>query len=151
MKFLTVSTALLLIAACAPSTPQPTELEGAKARWNARGFGDYKMHYQLFCFCPRETVQPSSVEVRGGVVTKVTILETQEVLDPRFYAAFLPVDALLTQLDKDLPLDPNSIFQNIEAIFDPTLGFPSKIVYTEKPIVADASRSYALSDVTALK
>jgi len=42
-------------------------------------------------------------------------------------------------------------FQSIGVTFDPALGFPSKIVYTEKPIVADARRSDAPSDLKALK
>ena len=96
-------------------------------------------------------VQPSSVEVRGGVVVKVTNLETQQVMNSAFYGAFLPIDALFTQLEKDLPLKPESIFQSIDVTFDPALGFPSKIVYSEKPIVADASHSYSLSDLKALE
>jgi len=149
MKILAV--AAIFLVACTPSTPQLSTLEQAKLRWSARGFGDYQLKYQIFCFCPREVVQPSSVEVRGGVVVKVTNLETQQVLDSTFYGAFLPVDALLTQLEKDLPLKPESFFQSVDVTFDPALGFPSKIVYIEKPIVADASRSYSLSDLKALE
>jgi hypothetical protein len=153
MKVITAVTALLLMAACAPSpsTPQPTELEGAKARWNARGFADYSFTFRKLCFCPIEVVQFNVVEVRAGKVTKVTPLEGGEPLSPNFTALFNTVEDLFSQLERDFPVPTSDIYERLEVTFDPTLGFPSKINYVGKVNVPDAGATYTLSDVKALE
>ncbi len=151
MKILAAVTAVLLISCTPTPVPQASALEQAKLRWNARGFEDYQFNYQAFCFCPRELTRLSRVEVRVGMVTKVTALESGEVLSADLNPYFPTVDALLSRLEQNLPLKPDSIFERVKVTFDATLGFPSKIDFIEKPIVADASSSHTVSEVRALE
>jgi hypothetical protein len=57
-------------------TASLTELQQRRATWVTRGITDYRVQLRIACFCGSEVTRPVVVEVRGGVVAKVTDLET---------------------------------------------------------------------------
>jgi hypothetical protein len=74
--------ALIAIAASACSTGAPpdpdsgTDLPVEQRQWEAAALADYRFDFQQQCFCVREQVQPVTIEVRDGAISRVVSRET---------------------------------------------------------------------------
>lgn len=150
MQIMTAVTAFLFIAHT-PSTSRFSELEAAKVRWNARGFGDYQFDYQAVCFCVPEVTVLSRVEVQAGRVSRVTQLEGRQPLSADNLGLFSTIEQMFTNLERDLTIPSNDFFVDIEITFDPTFGFPSKIIYVPNRGVDDSGAMLMLTNLQPLK
>jgi Family of unknown function (DUF6174) len=136
---------LPLLSACeSPLSPRELRaLSDAEARWARRGFQDYTFETMRSCFCNPLLTQWARVEVRGGVVARVVILETGADVSPQERGYFPTVEGLFDSIrgsTADESLD------DIKLEFDPALGFPTRIIRQAKPNILDGgSATYARS------
>lgn len=73
---------MIVIAASGCSTgasPDPdsdTDLPVERQQWEAAALSDYRFDFQQQCFCVQEQVQPVTIEVRAGAISRVISRET---------------------------------------------------------------------------
>jgi hypothetical protein len=124
----------------------------AKALWDARPFTDYTYEIKTSCFCPPEINAWTRVTVRNGVVVSA------ENVDPTLHyplsslVYWVPVDSVFARLRQAMSRGSHfdSWLASIDVQYDATLGFPTYIVYHEKPNVADAGSVHYLRNVRPL-
>ena len=126
----------LTLAACG-SLLSPGErklLSRAESRWNARGFGDYSIEMQRLCFCDPETLQWTRIDVVDGRVVRATIIATGEPVQNQ-YQTWETVEEIFDLIREAGRFD---WVRDVEAEYDPALGFPSSVTFHSTPDVLDA-------------
>ena len=147
-------TAVIGAAACDSNIVGPDDvrlLAQARAKWEARSFTDYSYEIRTFCFCPPEVNRWTRVTVRGLTVTDAQPVEP----DPQFpiTATWLwkPIDSLFVGLQNQMTTPTTqSPYESITVQYDEQLGYPTSIVYREKPTVADAGAEITVRNVVPL-
>src|SRR4029453_2275440 len=94
-------TLVAVSAGCGAAPLSPTEvrtLSNAERLWAARSFQDYVFELRRSCFCPVEFFQWSRIEVVGGRVTRVTVIETGADLPPAFWSGFPTVEQIFERI-----------------------------------------------------
>ena len=147
--------AVLATAACySDSIVGPGDLQRfaqAKAKWDARPFADYSFEIRTFCFCPPEVNQWTRVTVRGGVVTDARAVDTDTPFPMTSSWLWQPIDGLFDGLHNQMTTPVGqSPYQSITVQYDEQLGYPTSIVYREKPTVADAGAEITVRNVVPL-
>ncbi|MDP9145146.1 MAG: DUF6174 domain-containing protein [Actinomycetota bacterium] len=142
--------ALLLLAGCAESPFTPSEMQQARralARWEGRGFTDYRFEFRAACFCPNELGQWAEVDVRGGVVVAARSVDTGVSFPGSHLIMWRTIEAHFEDLflERD-----DSGLANITARFDPVLGYPLEISYTYDPGIIDAGAGFYFRNVAPL-
>lgn len=117
-------------------------LAEAESRWEARGFGAYSVEMRRLCFCPPNLTGWARLEVVDGALVRATILESGEVIT-NSQLQFWPT---VEQLFEDIRhADRGSDWvADIEASYDPELGFPTAVSFRSKPEILDAGSNYSL-------
>ena len=88
------------LSAC-ESPLSPSELlalSEAEARWARRSFQDYAFEIRRSCFCEPLVTQWAHVEVRGGVVSHVVLLETGAEVSPQERGRFPTVEGTFASI-----------------------------------------------------
>src|SRR5881296_679055 len=100
-RFFTVS-ALVVLAASLTACESPLSLgelralADAEARWAGRGFQDYTFEIRRSCFCEPLITQWARVEVVGGQMTRVVLLDTGAEVPPAQRGRFVTVEQVFT-------------------------------------------------------
>jgi len=138
-RFFTVSALVVLAAsltAC-ESPLSPAELRAladAEARWAARGFQDYTFEIRRSCFCEPLITQWARVEVLGGQMTRVVLLDTGAEVPPAQRGRFFTNIRAANQ---------NELLDDVIVEYDQQLGFPTRVRFITKPDILDGgSASY---------
>ncbi len=135
MRFLLAS--LLVLLACDGGPFGPTDrvaLARAEARWAQRGFADYAFETRGACFCPIEHSLWARVEVRGGQVTSVVVLEGPQVMPPERLREWQTVEQLFAVI-RSAGRDPS--LARVEATYDDRLGYPLEVGFEIQPGIQD--------------
>lgn len=107
----TMCIALLAVAGCSRDvTGLP---EGA----------DYRYDFQRDCFCPREAVQPVTIEVRGGEVVRVVTRPGGEDVTNTRYASWPTIEDLIQEVEEARGRGE----KNLVVRYDEELGYPTFI------------------------
>lgn len=108
----------LLATSCDSLGPERSELERARALWEATGPSDYSYAVERLCFCGY--TGPARVTVEDGeVVSVVSLTEQQLPIEPS-EDLFPSVDGLFDILEDAMARDVHSI----TATYDPETGVP---------------------------
>ncbi|MEX2473402.1 MAG: DUF6174 domain-containing protein [Gemmatimonadota bacterium] len=108
----------LLATSCDSLGPERSELERARALWEATGPSDYSYAVERLCFCGY--TGPARVTVEDGeVVSVVSLTEQQPPIEPS-EDLFPSVDGLFDILEDAMARDAHSI----TATYDPETGVP---------------------------
>lgn len=121
------------------------ELERAQARWNSTGLLDYQVEVRLGCFCQAALPVFSRLTVQAGQVVAA------EPLTPTPGAEGIPLDAWPTVPGVFGLIEGashQSGYTEIEAQYDPTLGYPTRLELRCKPDVLDCGALYELQNLT---
>jgi hypothetical protein len=117
--------AALAFAAAIPAVAD-TELDGARARWQAAALAGYEYGYHKYCECHRESPPETVVTVRGDAVTGVRHRpagSTTEVpAADKNFEYYWTVDGLFSLIA--------SAFERgvqVRAVYDAALGYPREI------------------------
>jgi hypothetical protein len=122
---------------------EPGDRAAAQQRWEAAALTDYRFDFQQQCFCVREQVQPVTIEVRDGRISRVVSRETGEDV--------AAVQGLQWRTIPDLFRVISEARQNgvtpLIVQYDPQLGYPVRI--EAGSLAADAGVIYAVSNLEA--
>ena len=137
------------LSACeSPLSPSEFPALGeAEARWARRSFQDYAFEIRRSCFCEPLVTQWARVEVLGGVVSRVVLLETGAEVSPQERGRFPTVGGVFASIHaatKDESLD------DITVEFDPGLGFPTRVLFDAKPDILDGGSATYLRSVASI-
>jgi len=137
------------LSACeSPLSPgELLALGEAEARWARRSFPDYAFEIRRSCCCEPLVTQWAHVEVRGGVVSRVILLETGVEVSPQERGRFPTVEGTFASIraaTQDEWLD------DIKVEFDPVLGYPTRITFDPKPDILDGGSATYLRSMTPM-
>jgi hypothetical protein len=138
-----------LLGCSGPVSPNELrELQQAQARWAARSFSNYVVEMRLECFCDPRVTQWNRIEVKNGVVMRVTPLASGEDIPDGELSGFRTVDQVFESIIR--AVDGSDWLGDAELAFDETLGYPTTARLIAKKNIADADVSYYLRNVSAL-
>jgi hypothetical protein len=144
MRTIRMALVLALGAAACSSPFSPHEvrvLAAARAQWGQRPFADYTFEARRGCFCLPEQVGPVQITVRQGAIESVTLLETDEPVDPTYW---FTIEELFERIPSWAEYDG---VEDVSVEYDPTLGFPSRVEVRPDEGIADAGETYIISNV----
>jgi hypothetical protein len=99
------------------------------------------------CFCAPEVNGWARVEVVGGTVARVTLLESGEIITDSRRTYWDTVEELFRSLRE---IDEGDWLQDIEFTLDPVLGYPTEISWISTPNVQDAGATQFLRNPAPL-
>lgn len=140
----------LLLAGCADAPFGPSErvdAAKARARWEARGFGDYTFEFRVSCYCAPELNDWSAIVVRDGAVVEARSVASGDRHPAYLDQAWSTIEALFDDL---LRRRNRGDLVDIVARFDKQLGFPSYINYSYDPGIMDAGAVIYVRNVSPL-
>lgn len=137
------------LAACQSplSNSERRLLAEGQAKWAARGYGDYSIEMRRSCFCPPEINEWARVEVVGGAVSRVTLLQNGETITDARRSYWLTVEQLFSDLRET---DEEDWLEDIEFTLDPVLGYPTEIRWISPDNVLDAGATQFLRNPAPL-
>lgn len=137
------------LAACESplSSSERRLLAEGQAKWATRGYGDYSIEMRRSCFCPPQVNEWARVEVVDGTVSRVTLLNSGEIITDSRRTHWSTVEQLFSGLRETGEGD---WFEDIEFTLDPVLGYPSEIRWIAPDNVLDAGATQSLRNPAAL-
>jgi hypothetical protein len=126
------------------SASEEKELAQAKARWESAGAVDYRVDVRLNCFCQGALPVFTRVVIQGGQVVSA------EPLTPTPGSETIPLSEWPTVpklFDIIESASHDSDYDEIEAAYDPTLGYPTKVTLRCKDGVLDCGAIYELQNL----
>jgi len=138
-RFFTVS-ALVVLAASLTACESPLSLgelralADAEARWAGRGFQDYTFEIRRSCFCEPLITQWARVEVVGGQMTRVVLLDTGAEVPPAQRGRFVTVEQVFTSIRA---ANQNELVDDVIVEYDQQLGFPTRVRSITRPDILD--------------
>lgn len=116
-------------------------LEASRQKWSRSGLTDYTFTLRMDCFCAING--PVRVLVVSDSVRQVTMDSTGELLN----APWIPtIKKLFDFIDQEIAR-PAAVLQ---VTYDPSLGYPAKIVADPIANAVDDEVTYTVSNVAAL-
>jgi hypothetical protein len=142
-----VLAALGVMVSCSDAfdSGEERELEQAQARWNGAGLQEYQVEVRLGCFCQAALPDISLLTVQAGQVVAV------DPLVPTPGAEDIPLDAWPTVPDVFELIESasnQSDYTEVEAQYDPTLGYPTRLELRCETDVLDCGALYELQNLT---
>ncbi len=140
---LTLCAAFFSIVGCNSSDstdPRQSALDANQTKWANANVDSYSITVSRICFCP---VQEAIVKtVTNGTVTNAFYTPSGTVLDPAGYARSFTIEdyfgSIQTGIDED--------YEVLDVEYDPTYGFPKKIVVDHGPEVVDEEYTLYIRD-----
>jgi hypothetical protein len=136
--------AAALVAGCRDVTapdPKRSDLEANRQKWAQRGYTNYTFTLRMDCFCAING--PVSVLVIADSARQVTLQSTGAVID----APWIPtIKKLFDVIDQEIAR-PAAV---LRVTYDPTLGYPSKIVSDPIANAVDDEITYTVTGVFRL-
>lgn len=125
------------LAACESplSSSERLRLAAGEEKWAARGYRDYSIEMRRSCFCAPEVNDWARVEVVGGTVSRVTLLQSGEIITDSRLTYWSTVEQLFSSLRET---DEEDWLEDIEFTLDPVLGYPAEIRWISPDNVLDA-------------
>jgi len=144
-----VAVALAGAMACqSPLSPdEMSRLKAAEDRWADRGFADYSIESRSSCFCGPEVLAWARIEVVSGLVTRVTVLETGEVITDARTSYWSTVEELFESIHASNDQD---YLSDVAVEFDPALGFPTQVEWIADEHIQDAGGTRSLRNARPL-
>jgi hypothetical protein len=110
------------------TTKQGADLAAAEARWKQNAPRDYSFVFHPISF-PALGASSARIEVRGGVVKSVTQLDRHD-------AGRTTIDELFASIRH---ASESGHYARIEAAYDATLGYPTRIDFTARKGIDDGN------------
>ena len=118
-------------------------LEENKLKWRANGSENYRFNFQCSCFCLRDDTREAVVEVAQGAIFVATYADDGAAVDADLNDRYDTVDELFALLEEAVV----SGAVQIDAEFDPILGWPVSLYIDQDRRIADEEQWIAASDV----
>lgn len=131
---------LVALAGCgdAFSGGEEQALAEARARWDAANLFAYRVEVRVSCFCPEALPVFTRIEVRGDSVVSA------EQVDSVTFPTDIPLEAWPTVLDGFELIEgaAHQDYDEIEAQYDPIVGYPLRIELVCRPDELDCGAHY---------
>lgn len=124
------------------SVSELRRLAQAESRWAARGFSDYSVEMRRSCFCAPETTEWTRLDVVGGTLVRATVLGSGVVIEDSRLQAWRTVEQVFEEIRA--ANRSGEWLADLEASYDPVLGFPTEVSFVSKPDILDAGLLYSL-------
>ena len=121
-----------------PFSPQRNDLASNRATWADKGYTTYQFTIKMDCFCAVNG--PIAAVVVNDSLINAMVIATGQQIDPRWVPS---IKGLFEFIDRGIA----NHAAVLDVTYDPTLGFPSKIVYDGAANAADDEVTYMVSDV----
>lgn len=136
---------LCALAACSPSHSGPDDPGASpEQRWAQAGPDSYRFNFRQECFCVREQVQPVTIEVREGRISRVLAREGGHDLTGEANLRWPTVPELFARISEAQ----RDGVEPLMVRYDPELGYPTRIEIGS--LAADAGVIYTASDLEPL-
>ncbi|HWN18054.1 MAG TPA: DUF6174 domain-containing protein [Gemmatimonadales bacterium] len=138
---------LSLLVGCSDpfGSGEERELERAQARWSAAGLQDYQVDVRLGCFCQASLPVFTRLTVQAGQVVAadpLTPTPGAEGIPPEAWPTVPGVFGLIESASHQ------SDYTEIEAQYDATLGYPTRVKLRCEEDVLDCGALYELQNLT---
>lgn len=136
----------LLVALCVlavgctddPVSPQRNDLAANRSVWADKGYTTYQFTIKMDCFCAVNG--PIRALVVNDSLTSAVVIATGQAIDPRWVPS---IKGLFDFIDRGIA----NHAAVLDVSYDPSLGFPSKIVYDGAANAVDDEVTYTVSEV----
>ena len=131
---------LSTLAACSDlfSPSAKSRLQENRDKWRAQGLTTYAFTLRQACFCAING--PVRVVVINGTVFSATQISTGQALDTRFVST---IESLFDFIERGIA----NHYAVLEVTYDPTLGYPARIVSDGSRNAVDDEVTYEVSDI----
>jgi hypothetical protein len=110
-----------------------------RAIWEKAAIANYEYVYQRSCFCGADFIRPLRIQVRNGTVSAVSFYDTGEAVTDTTLGPFPTIDGVFDDLQSQLLQA-----HDVNAAFDPRLGFPTQYSVDREANVVDEEYSIAI-------
>lgn len=128
-------------ASSGPAVPVPDRVDEAREQWAAAGPAAYQLTLHRSCFCPPEYRGPFMVTVRDGDVE--TVRYEGQTVDA---ARGMSVESLFDLIEDAYARGA----ERVDAEFDPTWGYPTRLYIDYEAQMADEEIGYEVLAVEPL-
>ena len=115
-----------------------SRLEENRDKWRAQGLTTYTFTLRQMCFCAING--PVRVVVANGAVVSATQISNGQALDTRFVST---IESLFDFIERGIA----NHYAVLDVTYDPTRGYPARIVSDGSRNAADDEVTYEVSDV----
>jgi hypothetical protein len=144
--FVVMAIVPLAAAGCGgPLSPsQRSELEKARARWEAAAITNYTAESRMLCFCPGHFAVWTRLSIRDN-----RVIDTQplEPLPPGSFASPSGWSTVTDLFDRIGQLDRQEHIKSVAVRYDRVLGYPEQIVVRCQSNVTDCGVTYEMRSV----
>jgi hypothetical protein len=135
------------------SRSEKLSLLQAQARWKASNILDYTVECRILCFGPANLNVWNELTVNNGLVTKAVALEPFDLGRKGAAAldAWPTVDKMFGRIEAMKKRELPGIEVNIEAKYDPLLGYPLRVRISCKPETGDCGTLYEFRNLKRSK
>jgi hypothetical protein len=147
-RLMTVWLAPVLLACSSGSVPEagpPAGVAVERQRWESAGVATYRFDFEQQCFCVREQVQPVTIEVRDGAVTRVVSRETGADITAVEGLRWPTIGDLFRVMEEAA----RDGITPLVVRYDPELGYPTHI--EAGSLAADAGIIYTASNLEVMR
>ena len=123
---------LLILSACHAqrmNALQYDELSGYIERWRAHGITNYRMRFQVNCFCDQDFQRPRIVDVRNGHVHSIVYEDDGK---PASADGFHSIDSLFIRIEKSIRKE--AMKDLVEVYYDAEYGYPGFVAFDSAAI-----------------
>ena len=124
---------LALLVAC----PNPAQTN--RALWSSRNLSAYSYTFQRSCFCAPDSVKPTVLEIKNGALVSANYADGSGSASLTVFTDAAPIEKLFENIE-----NAQSNGYDVQAVYDPTYGFPSSINAAKN--VPDASYVYTVTN-----
>lgn len=121
-----------------PVSPKRNDLAANRALWGDKGYTTYQFTIKMDCFCAVNG--PIGAVVVNDSLVNAMVVSTGQQIDPRWVPS---IKGLFDFIDRGIA----NHAAVLDVTYDPTLGFPSRIIYDGAANAADDEVTYTVSDV----
>jgi Family of unknown function (DUF6174) len=132
----------------AVSPRELTQLARAEAKWAAKGFANYSFERIASCGnCPNRATQLARVDVVDGVVVRVVMVLSGEVVPVAELGGWTTVESTFAWIRR---VNMEEGIERLDVTFDDRLGFPTFVAWFYRPTYADPGAALTLRSVVPL-
>ncbi|MBC7893799.1 MAG: hypothetical protein H7066_00205 [Cytophagaceae bacterium] len=137
---------LVLVSGCFNdplSSSEERQLREAKELWAEKGGLNYTVESRLSCFCPTHLAYWTKVTVRNGAVTAAEPVDPLPAFAEPSIVGWSTIAELFARIEER-----DAVVTDIDARFDPALGYPLEVTIRCQSNVADCGSSYTTRNLT---
>ena len=136
---------LCCLAACGTSSTVQSELDNARARWQANRLGVYEFDWRRSCECTTEVTREMHVIVSDETITSLTYAYDGTAVPTTVWSSVETVDGVFESIQDAIDQDAYSIVVTYDGS-----GYPRDVSIDYSLMIADEEYSAHITDLAGL-